>query len=142
MIIEREIEQTIKIDVKYIEVFAHARYWEDSTVDGVEDTDGKLIPCKYQSIWNPIIEIETGKIINWEIGKTASIHYKVCDCGEYKIQDRYQDNKLSYEGYVPRFMCPKENGYGDYIIMDIYKDGVIKDWAFNADMIEEFEVIL
>jgi hypothetical protein len=30
-------------------------------------------------------------------------------------------------------MCPKENGYGDYVIMDIDKDGKILNWKPNLE---------
>ena len=141
MIIEREVEQVIKFDIKFIEVFAKVRYWEDAKVNGTEDTEGRLIPCKIQGAWRPRINIETGKVVNWTKGIKASIHYKVCDAGEYKLQDEYANTKLSYEGYVPKCLCPNENGYGDYIIMDIDENGLIKDWSFDVDFgLEDFEV--
>jgi hypothetical protein len=34
---------------------------------------------------------------------------------------------------VPRIMSPKENGYGDYVIMDIGADGKIADWRIDLD---------
>lgn len=35
------------------------------------------------------------------------------------------------DGYVPDFLCPKSEGYGDYIIMDIDSNGFIKNWDMN-----------
>lgn len=35
------------------------------------------------------------------------------------------------ESYVPEFLCPNENGYGDYAIFDVDADGFIKDWDFG-----------
>ena len=29
--------------------------------------------------WQPLIDIEIGKIVNWSQGTTARVHYKVCD---------------------------------------------------------------
>ena len=37
-----------------------------------------------------------------------------------------------YEGYAPEFMCPKDRGYGDYIIMDIDENDYIQDWDREA----------
>ncbi|MBF1490742.1 MAG: hypothetical protein HXN77_09620, partial [Prevotella pallens] len=35
---------------------------------------------------------------------------------------------ISVDSYVPEVLCPKGEGYGDYIIMTVDKDGFIKDW--------------
>lgn len=82
----------------------------------------------YDWHWKPIIDIDNGRIINWADGITASIHYKVCDEFSCDLIDDGNNVIYSYEGYVPRCMCPKENGYGDYIIMDIDSNGVIQKW--------------
>ena len=132
--IEREV------DLKLLIVKAGVRYWEDSEVSGENDTeDGENIPCKNGDLWSPHIEIETGKILNWEQGKRAEIHYKVCDCCGYELQDENGEVVFSEEdGYVPDTLSPKERGYGDYIIMDIDENGIIADWEFNIeDFIEQ-----
>lgn len=98
----------------------------------VEDTDGN-IPCRVDDNWCPIIELETGKITNWEQGKTAEIHYKVCDECNYSIDDINGEEVIHRECYVPDFLCPKESGYGDYIIMDIDENGMIKDFNFRIE---------
>ncbi len=115
-----------------LHVKAGVRYWEDATINNVEDTeDGSLIPCKEGDLWCPIIDVDSGKILNWRIGTTARIHYKVCDNGCYTLMDNDLVIAMIEDDYVPKCMCPKENGYGDYIIMDINADGVISNW--NAD---------
>lgn len=117
---------------------ARVRYWEDATVNGVEDTkDGLNIPCKAGHIWSPIIEIETGRILNWEQGKIAEVHYKVCDAGNYILKDADDNTVLSIDGYVPSVLCPADNRYGDYIIMLINEDGFIDGWECSALDIEE-----
>lgn len=128
------------------------RYWNDSEVNGVEDIDfyetkGKgfpQMPCAVQVLpeptkvihsdhwrWQPIINIEKGQIMNWQKGVTAKVHYKVCDgfaCSFVGVMD---EEVAEFEGYVPRFMYPLTEGYGDYIIMDIDKDGFIHGWDAN-----------
>lgn len=134
---------TLKIykefDAKYLKASCNVQYWEDTTVDGVEDKDGSLIPCRFNNsdLWEPLIEISTGKILNWNFTKptTASIHYTICDCGVYKLLDENKELITEIDGYVPKVMRPKENGYDDYVVMDIDKDGIIQDW--NKDMIKE-----
>lgn len=120
-----------EFDVKYLEAKAGARYWEDATVNGIEDSDGNLIPCKDGDYWNPLINIETGVIVNWEKGKEADIHYKCCDDGEYFLLDEHKNIVKSIDGYVPSIMCPEENGYGDYIIMKVDKNGQILNWQID-----------
>lgn len=124
-----------EVDIKYCQVKAHVRYWEDATVDGMEDTEGTLIPCREGELWCPLINIETGQIINWSKGVTAKIHYKVCDEGSYYLQDEDYNTHLSIEdNYVPDKLIPGE--YGDYIIMDIDIDGQIMQWKTPANLSE------
>jgi hypothetical protein len=99
---------------------------------------GDLIPCRDGDDWKPIINIETGQIINWQQGKTADIHYKVCDDGDYHLKDEKDEEVIQAEGYVPKILCPEENGYGDYIIMKVDENGFIKNWKFDvSDFIED-----
>jgi len=127
MTVKVRIEQEVVVTKLYVE--AGVRYWEDATVNGVEDETGTLIPCREGELWKPIIDVELGKIINWTQGKTASVHYKVCYTGNYYLKNDKGDTVLEIESdYVPEMMCPKVNGYGDYIIMDIDENGIIANW--------------
>lgn len=124
--------QEVTHDVKTLYVDAGVRYWEDAKVNGIEDTEhGDNIPCKEGERWRPIIDIEAGIITNWERGKTADIHYKVCDDGVYTLKDADGNVVISIDDYVPNCMCPCENGYGDYIIMHIEPDGKITRWEHD-----------
>lgn len=122
-----------EFDVKYLLAEVGVRYWEDATVDGVEDEEGSLIPCRDGDYWKPLIDIETGVITNWEKGRTASIHYKCCDDGVYALLDEYKETVKAIEGYVPDIMCPEGEGYGDYVIMNVDSDGKIDKWECNLD---------
>lgn len=123
-----------EVNIKTIVVNAGVRYWEDSEVNGVEDEHGDLIPCRIDDRWKPIINIETGIITNWKKGVVANIHYRVCDDGSYFLKDDKGKTVFKKDGYVPSFMCPKENGFGDYIIMDVDADGKISDWDIDEVM--------
>lgn len=133
------------------------RYWNDTEVNGVEDVDFfktkgngcPQIPCAVQVLkeptnviysdhwrWCPIINIENGQIVNWQIGVTANVHYKVCDGFSCSLIGLDDEIVVDFEGYVPSFMSPSENGFGDYIIMFIDKDGYIKDW--NKNQVNKF----
>lgn len=134
---------TLKIekefDIKTLLVNAGVRYWEDAIVNGVEDVEGKLIPCKVDEDWKPIIDIETGQILNWNKGTTADIHYKICDAGLYSLQDSEANIILTKEGYVPNIMCPDGEGFGDYIIMHVDENGLIARWKPDLSDFKEEE---
>jgi len=123
---------TKEFDVEYLFVEAGVRYWEDATIDGIQDEDGN-IPCRDGDCWKPLININTGKIINWTQGVRANIHYKVCDNGTYKLLDANMELIKKIRDYVPKMLSPKEEGWGDYIIMDIDTDGQIQDWVISFD---------
>lgn len=127
------VETTKEVDAKILKVSAGVRYWEDARVNGVEDEEGDLIPCRNDDCWEPEIDIDAGQIINWKQGVTADIHYKVCDDGKYKVYDSDGNLVLQKEYYVPELMCPADKGYGDYIIMKVDENGFIQGWkpTFN-----------
>lgn len=128
------VKQEVEVEAKTLHVEAGVRYWQDSKINGVED-DSKdpKIPCAIGGLWKPIIDIDSGQILNWTKGVTADVHYKVCDSGSYWVRDETGKIILSREDdYVPSILCPEENGYGDYIIMYIDENGFIQNW--KADM--------
>lgn len=140
------INKPTDFEAKYLKVDAGVRYWEDAEVNGIGDTNceetnnSPAMPCaefigeQYRILhgenwrWRPLIDIETGKIVNWKQGTTANIHYKVCDDFVCDILGADEDVIESYSGYVPSVMCPADEGYGDYIIMNINENGFIQGW--------------
>ncbi len=129
--IEKEVE------LKTLIVHAGVRYWEDSEINGEEDIEGDLVPCRVGDSWKPIIDIDSGAITNWKQGTKAKIHYKICDQCGWELLDEKGNIVLSAEdGYVPKTLCPADDGYGDYIIMSIDENGLIESWEFD---IEDFK---
>lgn len=122
-----------RVEVSFLQAKCGVRYWEDATVNGMDDEEGKLIPCRKGDYWCPLINLKSGQIINWEEDNEADIHYKVCDDGEYQLINKDGDIVKNIEGYVPEIMYPKENGYGDYVIMEVDKNGFIKDWKVTLN---------
>ncbi len=109
-------------------VSAGVRYWEDATVNGIQDIDGSLIPMRSHELWRPAVELATGRVIDWPHGTTASVHYKVCDAGEYWLENA-DGKRVKYKGdYVPRLLSVGDDGFGDYIILKISADGMIQGW--------------
>jgi len=123
-------------------VEAHPRYWEDSTVNSVEDTEGTLIPLRVGGMWRPVIELDTGLIRNWTKGTTAKIHYKVCDAGSYWLANEYGKIAKYNSDYVPsEYLCVGGDGFGDYIIMKVDGNGHIEGWAKPEMDEDEWEEI-
>jgi hypothetical protein len=122
------------IQATYIEVSAGVRYWDDATVNGEEDRDGNLIPFRKGGTWAPVIRLADGLVMDWPQETTADIHYKVCDAGEYWLLDDGRKRVAKWAGfYVPNeFLCHGDTGYGDYIILKIDADGVVRDWRKPA----------
>ena len=114
----------------YIEVIADVRYWEDATINGITDDDGKLTPLKRGDSWCPVIRLEDGLVVDWPTGTIANIHFQVCDAGEYWLLDEAQKRIAKWGGfYVPNdFLCPGTHGWGDYIIMKIDDKGFVQKW--------------
>lgn len=113
----------------HIETEAGVRYWEDAEVNGVEDEDGTLIPGRRGDAWCVKINLAEGRVEDWPSDTTARIHYKVCDDGRYWLLDRAGKRIAEREGYVPgAFLCHGDNGYGDYIILNVDGAGKIADY--------------
>jgi hypothetical protein len=128
---EKQIKQKDdNFDAKYLLAEVGARYWEDATVNGEEDTEGTLIPCREGDYWKPLIDIETGTIVNWTKGCVANVHYKCCDDGFYHLLDENKNVIKSIEGYVPDML----GTYGDYVVMEIDENGKIFDWQFDSSV--------
>ena len=82
--------------------------------------------------WKLTIDAKTGIIKDWPSGVTAKVHYKVCDDCEidlYKDGEYVCNNDGFY--YCPDFLCPDDEGYGDYIIMTIDGNGQIQNWKVS-----------
>ena len=119
-------------------VSAEVRYWEDAEINGIQDTeDGDNIPLKEGLLWKPVIDLATGQIIDWPADKHARVHYKVCDQGEYWLEDA-DGKRLKWKGsYVPDdLLCQgtdddggRNQGYGDYIILNVATGGQIMGWS-------------
>ena len=153
------VNRPIEIDIKTLFVKARVRYSEDSMIQegpddawGEDDANQPKMPCMgwdeaiYNGrsygeswFWCPVIELETGKIINWKQGVRASISYKVVDEFECYITDTDDKIVTRYEGYVPSFMAITDEGYGDYVYLEIDENGMIADWSFTDRDFKEID---
>lgn len=142
--------------MRILEISAYVKNPAGFCINGMDDGNGVLTPCLflrtkeirarikewpqeaadishhiiYELRWEPSIEVDMGRIRNWKPGVTASIHLRVVDRCFVHLHDYDNDRHWATDGewYVPEFLYPKENGYGDFINMDIDGNGYIKDW--------------
>ncbi len=141
---KRIVKVEKEFDIATAECQVFARYWEDSELNGVEDdAENPKMPCvcpikhfhnsKKQLAWCPVIDLDTGCIINWPVGKVAKMHYKSCDENRIVLRDRHGDIVKDYNGYVPKMLDPYRDGDGDYVIMAIDSNGYIMDFDNDLD---------
>ena len=163
------IKVTKEVELDKIIVKAGVRYWCDCkySEDGGntwvependdEATDEefkKKLPFVYREdigykpsdYWNITIDVNTGKVKDWPKNFCLSTHFKVCDDGLYQVIDTegniIWDSMETRYYYVPDFLAIGDEGYGDYMYLDIDKDGYIKDWETDGlpalrDLIEQ-----
>ena len=85
------------------------------------------------------IDVETGQILNWPVGIEANLNcLKVVDEGTYILSDS-KDNMISYHDYryVPKCLEIDNNGFGDYFMFHINKNGYIVNWKFGKNEYKE-----
>lgn len=144
-----------EVELDKIIVKAGVRYWcdceysEDNGQTWVEAEDDdditdeefkKHIPFvvkedigyKPSDYWSFAIDVKEGKVLDWPKGYCISTHFKVCDDGLYQVLDTegnviWDSMKTKYY-YVPDFLSIGDEGYGDYMYLDIDGEGKIKDW--------------
>jgi len=114
----------------YLLVDAGVRYWEDAMVNHVSDLDGSLMPFRQGDRWQPIIRLADGVVEGWPARLTAHTYYKVCDDGVYHLLDENRRAIARWKGhYVPdKILCIDEDGFGDYIALEIDGNGQILGW--------------
>lgn len=112
----------------YLQAFVPASLIDEGSIscDGVP-------PCMSGDglFWAPIIELDSGRIINWPNGVAASVCIKVRDNGRYLLLDANKSAIYSRDDeYVPDayLVHSVESGYGDYIQFDVCEDGEILNY--------------
>ena len=149
------IIKPVEIEAKFLKVRAGVRYPEDSEFieaendrkvnyisDDEENPKMPFMEVEYDKYghkkfyWTPTIDLENGVIVNWPKGVKVHVFYKVCDDFECTVYDKYDNEVLHYEGYVPDFMSIEEEGYGDYIDMIIDENGCIQKWNITSSDIQ------
>lgn len=85
-----------------------------------------------------LIEVDTGRVVNWQGNTAVRIEDKVRDNGNYALLDKDMNEIVRIEDdYVPNRLIPGE--YGDYIDLKINAEGYVKNWPKQPDVSEFFE---
>ena len=152
--------------VRYLKATMGVRYYVDceySTDNGktwntdFEDTEEeserikKLTPCIVKSdigygtndYLELIIDLNEGKILNWTDGFCLKTSYKVCDDGKYVFlyeneKEAVNITKQYNQHYVPVFLSLEDEGYGDYVYLNINGDGTIEHFERMKKLIKEY----
>ena len=113
------VKQPVEIEI------SHVRISVPLHKDTIEEL-GKRFPILDGRTWTAVVDVETGRIQDWNQSGEFSLCDKVRDGGTYELLSpsgsvvgRIEEN------YVPNRLVPGE--YGDYIELHI-KDGVVTNW--------------
>lgn len=81
--------------------------------------------------WSPIIELATGRVLDWPEGRQAHVHRKVCDEGEYWLLDKNMQRVAKWKDDYPpeEILCIGSAGFGDYINLRVGVDGAVAGWT-------------
>jgi hypothetical protein len=76
-----------------------------------------------------LINIETRSIEGWNGPcRPCNLFEKLVDTGIYTLYGAKGNILSRMQRYVPNKILPPENGYGDYLELDIDEDGIITNW--------------
>ena len=118
-----------EVDITHVEVTVPIRYAdEDIPYD---------FPSRNGDIWNVTINVDNGRISNWDGTTKLTFETKICDTGTYTLVDT--DGKTVatiYNDYVPNNLIPGE--YGDYINLEIDEGGYITNWPKKPNFCDFF----
>lgn len=118
--------------LEILEIHANVRYFQDCIVNGIKcEQDNLLFPKRF--ITNNMlifrIDLKQKYIINWPIGTTVKIFFKIADGFSGIVYAKNGSIKLKYEeGYVPSNLDFDNNSYGDYLNFNIDQNGYILNW--------------
>lgn len=122
-----KIEQEVEISTVNIEVAV--RYEEEDIPND--------FPLRKGDLWTAKVDIDTGRIQDWPIGKSGRLSMKVCDEGTYTLLDKAgKVIATRAQDYVPNDLIPGE--YGDYIDLKIDEQGIITNWPKKPNLSEFF----
>lgn len=151
-----------EINLKYVNCYLIQNWWDGAEISyqgsefqEVEENGSNLpmlIPinesitnCKSLKdckVFQLKIDLDNGHIENWPKGYAMNIYWKICDQGVYEYIDENGNiiEKLDCD-YVPDYLAIEDDGYGDYVIINIDENGNIKNWWSEHQLKSSLEEI-
>ena len=154
------------IELRYLKAKMGVRYWVDCKYskdngqtwidpeDDDEETDAKvredmpfIVPEKDRwgmtYYWVITIDLNEGKVLDWPSDFMISTNFKVCDDGEYIFLDENKEEVINItkeydQYYVPGFLSLEDDGYGDYVYIDVDSEGNIHNFDLMKKEIQRF----
>lgn len=81
------------------------------------------------------INLSTNQVEHWLFGRRVRTNYKTSDGCIIKFEKQGTKELFNYSGYVPN--CFPDEHYGDYLMLDISKDGIVKDFNVTDENIDQ-----
>ena len=122
------IQHPTEIDVATIELILPIRF-------GDEDMSYNF-PLRQGDVWRATVDIDTGKIHDWPVGRSGKLYEKVVDGGTYALFNADGILVAQISDYVPHGVVPGD--WGDYVDLKINEQGVITNWPTDPDVAEFF----
>ena len=128
-------------ELAYIKCNVGPRYFEDAEVNGVMETEENptmpmVVDNGKEKRFIISIDVKEGRIVGWPAGVDAVTYYKICDDGTYTFMDVFGSTLKEINSYVPDFLAIFDEGFGDYMYLDIDENGYIKDWKLTQEMVD------
>ncbi len=115
----------VEKEVKSVKISVPVNY-------GEEDIPNDF-PFRNGDMWEAEIDIETGSVKDWPIGKSGDLKMKVVDMGTYTLLDEKGEEVAKIENdYVPNELIPGR--FGDYVDLSIDENGKVKNWYDNPEL--------
>ena len=121
------VKKRTEVAIDFVRIQVAVNYGEEDITND--------FPFRRGDVWDVVVDINTGRILDWPSGVECDLHMKVCDQGSYWLLDRDRGVIASIEqNYVPHGVVP--GSYGDYVELTINGDGIITNWPQNPDVSE------
>lgn len=121
------------VEVSAIKIDVPVRYGDEDMPFDAPMRDGDR--------WGCVVDLATGQIKDWPIGRSLSFYMKVCDEGIYSLIGPDGQVVVSLDGeYIPHGVIPGE--WGDYIDLEINENGLITNWLKKPDLSKFQDYIL
>ena len=141
-------KKLVETEVKFLKIDIPVRYEDDDIPFGfpfmIKQDDLDKEKCERwihygdHDRWIATVDLDSHKLIGWPEGKKGEFYTKVCDEGFYYLLDAEGNVIISIEqSYVPNKLIPPDDGYGDYINIEIDETGVITNWYGHPQVDEK-----